>query len=102
MKWLKIFIYLLIGLLLAGFGYLYYQKAGQLARLRRRELDYRDKVEDLETRITALLREVELLKTPAGLEQLGREKLGLVREDEVIFIIEPTPPEERKKEAAAQ
>ena len=98
MNWQKALSYLLIGLLLAGFGYIYYHKAGQLDRLRQREIQYRDKVEALETQVASLLREIESLETPAGLERLGREKLGLVGKDEVIFIIEPTPPKEGKSE----
>jgi cell division protein FtsB len=98
MNWQKILSLLLISLLLAGFGYIYYRKAGQLARLRQRELNYRHKVEALETRIAALLREIEFLESPAGLEKLGREQLGLVGKDEVIYIIEPTPPPGKKGE----
>ena len=98
MNWQKALSYLLIGLLLAGFGYIYYHKAGQLDRLRQREIRYRDKVEALETQVASLLREIESLETPAGLERLGREKLGLVGKDEVIFIIEPTPLKEGKSE----
>ena len=98
MNWQKILSLFLIGLLLAGFGYLYYQKAGQLARLRKRELNYREQVEALETRVAVLLREIENLETPSGLEKLGREKLGLVGKEEVIYIIEPTPSEAQSRD----
>ena len=91
MSWQKIFSFLLIILLLAGFAYLYYRKASQLTRLRRREAEYREKVEALESREMILLKEIEALQTDAGLEKIGREKLGLVGKNEVIFIIDPTP-----------
>ena len=92
MNWQKILSFLLIILLLAGFGYLYYRKASQLTRLRHREAEYREKVDALESRAVIVLKEIESLQTDAGLEKIGREKLGLVGENEVIFILEPTPP----------
>ena len=91
MDWRKIPSIVLILLLLAGFGYLYYRKLNQLDRLRRRQLEYRERVEKLEARAERLTREIESLQTPEGLEKLGRDKLGLVGENEVIFIIDPTP-----------
>ncbi len=95
LKWLVKTAWLfLMTALLAGFGYHFYLKFQELQLLRRRQMDYQVRIDDLEARIAVLAREIEELHhNPDRLEMLAREKLGLAGENEKIFIIEtePTP-----------
>ena len=46
----------------------------------------------LETHNDRLRQRVELLKTEAGIEEVAREKLGLVKEGELAYAVVPPPP----------
>lgn len=95
MKWLvKIIWLVLMTALVAGFGYHFYQKFIELQSLRRRQTTYEARIQELESRVASLAREIEEIhRNPDRLEMLAREKLGLAGKDETIFIIEtePTP-----------
>ena len=57
------------------------------------ELDeVKDEVAGLETQNERLREKVALLKTDAGVEEVAREKLGLVKPGELAFAVVPPPP----------
>ncbi len=81
--------------LLVGSGFHFHRKFVELRSLRRRQMEYEQRVRELEARVALLTREIEEIHAnPEYLERLARERLGLAGEDETIFIIEPAPAEE--------
>ena len=55
-------------------------------------------IKELRAQNTKLLEERKLLETdPAYLEKVAREKMGLIREGEVMYKIEPANKEIKKK-----
>ena len=59
--------------------------------IRQKEQEYTAQVEDLEGKIKQLEEERRRLKEdPEYLEKVAREKMGLIRENEVIFKITPS------------
>lgn len=57
------------------------------------ELDsVNDEVANLQLQNEKLKRKVELLKTEAGVEEVAREKLGLVKPGELAYAVVPPPP----------
>ncbi len=92
MTWRRLVWLALLAGLLAWFAYLYYHKIGEVNRLLKIQHEYQDRVSALEAETAELARLVErILTDPDETERLAREKLGLVGEDEVIYIIEPPP-----------
>jgi len=87
----NIFWLLALAALLAVFGYHFQRKLSQLNEVQLRQQECQATIRELEGRLTAMARELGYLGTDAGIEALAREKLGLVRINETIFIIEPTP-----------
>ena len=64
----------------------------RLQDLRRRNADYAQQIEYLKEKNARMRREKHLLEQdPAYLEKVAREKMGLVREGEVIYRIVPAP-----------
>lgn len=51
-----------------------------------------EEVENLERQNDNLRNKVALLKTDAGIEEVAREKLGLIKEGELAFSVVPPPP----------
>ncbi|MCX6348587.1 MAG: septum formation initiator family protein [Candidatus Aureabacteria bacterium] len=86
-----IFWILALAALLAVFAYHFQRKLSQLNEVQLRLQECQATIRELEGRMTAMARELGYLGTDAGIEALAREKLGLVRRNETIFIIEPTP-----------
>ena len=92
MNWPKVLLLALLLPILGGFGYIFYHKVGELVAMKRREQRLQSSVQVRETRLSTLVREYEELENnPAELERLARDKLGLAKEGETIFIFEPTP-----------
>ena len=57
--------------------------------LKQKNFDYAETIRELQKKNGELLKEKDLLETdPAYLEKVAREKMGLVREGEVIYKIE--------------
>lgn len=54
--------------------------------------DVNSEVAILKSHNDRLRQKVELLKTEAGVEEVAREKLGLVREGELAYAVVPPPP----------
>ncbi len=93
----KIVWLLLMGVLVAAFGYHSYHKFIELQSLRQRQMAYEARIQELESRVASLAREIEEIhQNPDRLEGVAREKLGWVGQNETIFIIEtnPTPASE--------
>ncbi len=58
--------------------------------LKQKDSDYQQKIETLEKAHTLLLEEKKLLEEdPVYLEKVAREKMGLIREGEVIYHLMP-------------
>jgi cell division protein FtsB len=90
----KIIWLVLMTALVAVFGYHSYHKFIELQSLRQRQMAYEARIQELESRVATLAREIEEIHSdPDRLELLAREKLGLAGRNEKIFIIEtdPTP-----------
>lgn len=57
------------------------------------ELDQvNEQLSDLDFHNTQLAERVELLKTDSGIEEVAREKLGLVKKGELAYAVVPPPP----------
>ena len=92
MNWQKILCLVLLAALLAGFGFLFYEKIVKLNDLQRQQARYQATLDKLKADIAYLVEEIDGLENdPAKLEKLARDKLGMVRREEKIYIIEPTP-----------
>jgi cell division protein FtsB len=92
MNWQKVFFLVAMLLLLAGFGYLFFHKIGEVVELKRKQLRYQAEIETQEARLSYLVKETDALeRDPEATVNLAREKLGLTKKNERIFIFEPTP-----------
>ena len=62
----------------------------QMQDLKQKNVDYAEQIRQLQKKNEDLLEEKNLLETdPAYLEKVAREKMGLIREGEVIYKIMP-------------
>ncbi len=62
--------------------------------LKQRNWEYRQEIKALQEKNAALLRERELLETdPEYVEKIAREKMGLIKEGEVVYKIVPAAKE---------
>jgi len=58
--------------------------------IKQKDLEYQNRIKELESERVRLKREKRLLEDdPAYLEKVAREKMGLIREGEVIYKIMP-------------
>ncbi len=65
----------------------------QLQDLKQKNLEYQTKIRDLEKEKAQLTQEKRLLiEDPVYLEKVAREKMGLIREGEVVYQIVPAQP----------
>ena len=65
--------------------------------LKQKNLDYKRQIEQLQQKSAELKEEKRLLETdPVYLEKVAREKMGLIREGEVVYKITPTVVNEEK------
>lgn len=67
--------------------------------LKQKNWDYQQQIKALQVKNAQLMKEKELLETdPEYLEKVAREKMGLIKEGEVVYkIVPPAPPEEKKQ-----
>lgn len=66
--------------------------------LKQKNLDYKRQIEQLQQKATELREEKRLLENdPVYLEKVAREKMGLVREGEVVYKITPVSVNQEKK-----
>lgn len=79
---------------MAYFTFVYISQALEMASLRRRETELELVRTALAARTAALQAEIELLNTPLHIEQLARQRLGLVKSEDKVFspiIVNPRP-----------
>ena len=70
----------------------YWAKIGEIVEFKRQQRRYQARAEAQEAKLSYLIKETEALeRDPDKLESLAREKLGLTRKNEKIFIFKPTP-----------
>lgn len=79
------FMLFCICVVLVYFGYTYSVQSAQLKELRAQEQILLDRFNSLQSEIEYLRREVERLGTDEYIEKLARERLGLVRPQDVIL-----------------
>ena len=72
-------------IILVYFIYTFSVQSAQLKELLAQEKTLNDRFQSLQSEIESLQREVELLGTDEYLEKLARERLGLVRPQDVIL-----------------
>jgi len=69
----------------------------KLQDLKERNADYAKEIQALKNKNIELTEEKRLLEQdPIYLERVAREKMGLVREGEVVYKLMPPPSEEKK------
>ncbi|GEM_PF-1921844 len=61
---------------------------GKQAELRQVE----EQIRELQAQNALLQRQQARLRTPQGMEEVAREKLGMVRPGEIAYVVEPGPP----------
>lgn len=83
MKKKKMFFWLL---LVFFFGIFFLREQYMLNNLKNVQLDYKDQLTKIQTQNEQLLNEVKLTKGHDYIEGLAREKLGLVKPGEIIFV----------------
>jgi cell division protein FtsL len=70
---------------------IYLSRYSSIRALLAREADLKVKIEELERENRRLKQALDVLSTPEGIERLARERLGLVKPEEVVvFPIAPT------------
>lgn len=63
----------------------YLVRYNNIRGLLQQEAELRERIEGLERENRHLQKELEVLSTPEGIERLARERLGLVRPEEVVI-----------------
>ena len=67
--------------------------------LKQKNIDYDAKIHELQAKKINLEDEKNLLETdPVYLEKVAREKMGLIKEGEVVYKIVPPTPEKQEKQ----
>ncbi|HNX75949.1 MAG TPA: septum formation initiator family protein [Candidatus Rifleibacterium sp.] len=62
----------------------YLVRYNNIRTLLQREVELRERIEDLERENRHLKSSLEMLSTPEGIERLARERLGLVKPEELV------------------
>jgi len=63
----------------------YLVRYNNIRTLMQREAELREKIESLERENRLLKQDLETLSTPEGIERLARERLGLVKPEELVI-----------------
>jgi cell division protein FtsB len=88
--WLFIVAVVLLGIFLPSYT--------KWQDLEQTNLQYQQEIEDLKAKNTQLAREKRRLEEdPYYLEKVGREKMGLVKEGEVVYQIVPATQDEKNQ-----
>ncbi len=81
---------------------IYLVRYNNIRTLLQREVELRDRIESLERENRHLKQNLDTLSTPEGIERLARERLGLVKPEELVIYtineknepVNPPPPPE--------
>lgn len=68
---------------------IYLSRYSLIRNLQNREEELKTKIQTLERDNRRLKQDLQNLSTPEGIERLARERLGLVRPDETVFVAVP-------------
>jgi cell division protein FtsB len=72
-----------------------FQQQRLVCRSKQAELrQVEDQIRELQAQNALLRSQQARLQTPQGMEEVAREKLGMVRPGEIAFVVEPGPPAE--------
>lgn len=63
----------------------YLVRYNNIRNLLQREVELRERIESLERENRHLKQNLEMLSTPEGIERLARERLGLVKPEELVI-----------------
>lgn len=75
-------------------SYLICKEQKQECRRRREELVVvEQQIRELRAQNALLVKKRDRLLTPEGMEEVAREKLGMVRQGEIAYVVQPGPPE---------
>ena len=75
----------------------YLVRYNNIRALLQREAELQERIEALERENTHLKQNLEVLSTPEGIERLARERLGLVRPEELVIYTISESEEERQQ-----
>lgn len=70
------------------FGYTMVTQQIKLLELNKEKKAYEEQIEKRKMEIDSLKKQLEEVQSPAYIEKIAREKLKMVRPDEIIFILE--------------
>ena len=65
---------------------IYLSRYSTIRTLKLHEAELNRKIEELETENRRLKQNLQTLQTPEGIERLARERLGLVRPEEIVVV----------------
>ncbi len=68
----------------AALSIIYLSRYKDIRELKQMEAEQRERIEDLERENRMLKENLDMLQTPEGIERLARERLGLVKPEEVV------------------
>jgi cell division protein FtsL len=70
-----------------------FQQQKQVCRSKQAELrQVEEQIRELQAQNALLRSQQARLQTPQGMEEVAREKLGMVRPGEIAYVVEPGPP----------
>ncbi len=78
-------MFLLSVIFVVALSVTYLVRYNNIRNLLQREAELRERIESLERENRMLKQNLETLSTPEGIERLARERLGLVRPDELVI-----------------
>ena len=68
----------------AGLSWIYLARYNDILSLKQTEQEQKERIEGLERENRMLKENLNMLSTPEGIERLARERLGLVKPEEVV------------------
>ena len=77
-------MFILSAIFCAALTLIYLSRYNDIRNLMQTEAIQRERIEDLERENRMLKENLDMLSTPEGIERLARERLGLVKPEEVV------------------
>lgn len=78
-------MFLLSVLFCVGLSVTYLVRYNNVRNLMQREVELKERIEALERENRHLKQNLEMLSTPEGIERLARERLGLIKPEELVI-----------------
>ncbi len=77
-------MFILSAIFCVALSLIYLSRYNDIRNLLQTEAEQRERIEDLERENRMLKENLDMLSTPEGIERLARERLGLVKPEEVV------------------